>query len=65
MRDQEIWLQVMQRFPKIEKERTCRYERELRNQARESYYNRLYAAKSKENILERGNEVTTQAAKEV
>lgn len=65
MIDQELWLQVMTRFPKIEKEKTCRTEREFRNQARDSYYNRLYAAKAKTNILEGCNEVATKTATEV
>ena len=40
-RDAEIWAKVMERFPKIDKERTCRTEREMRQMARESYYQTL------------------------
>lgn len=65
MRDQELWLQVMQRFPRIDKEKTCRMEREMRNQARESYYKRLYDAKSKEDILERCDEDAAKVAGQV
>ena len=60
-----LWLQVMTRFPKIDKEKTCRMEREMRNQARESYYNRLYAAKRAQDILERCNEDAAKAPGEV
>lgn len=53
----EIWKLVMQRFPKIEKERTCRTEKEMRDKARQSYYNTLYERFTKESILaeERGD----------
>ena len=32
---------VMERFPRLRTERTCRTEREMRRRARESYYQRL------------------------
>lgn len=53
----EIWKLVMERFPQIEKERTCRMEREMRDKARKSYYDTLYERFTKESILEeeRGN----------
>lgn len=50
--DVEIWALVMERFPKLEKERSCRLEREMRNKARESYYKRLYEQKAKGELLE-------------
>lgn len=50
--DYNIWAKVMERFPKLEKERTCRMEREMRQQARMSYYNRLYEQSRKSEILE-------------
>lgn len=50
--DSEIWDKVMERFPKLEKERTCRLEREMRQQARMSYYKRLYEQKTKGELLE-------------
>ena len=44
---------VMERFPKWEKERTCRMERSMRNAARESYYKRLVNERKREaDILE-------------
>lgn len=51
MMNYEIWKLVMQRFPKIEKERTCRMEKEMRDKARQSYYNTLYERFTKESIL--------------
>jgi hypothetical protein len=48
----ELWEKVMDRFPKLEKERTCRLERELRQQARMSFYKRLYEQYSETKILE-------------
>lgn len=54
MRDQELWQRVMERFPKIDKERTCRMEREMRNSARESFYARL--------INEKYNNVESRAS---
>ena len=41
MKDQVLWDIVMKRFPKWEKERTCKMERTMRDAARQSYYNRL------------------------
>lgn len=40
-RDSTLWQIVLTRFPKWEKERTCKMERTMRDAARESYYNRL------------------------
>ncbi len=51
---------VMKRFPKLEKEKTCRLERELRNQARESYKKRLIEAERAKDILATGNTVTAK-----
>lgn len=51
MLDSEIWSKVMERFPKIDKERTCNTEREFRQAARLSYYKTLYERKAKESIL--------------
>jgi hypothetical protein len=51
---------VMTKYPKIEKERTCRMERELRNAARKEYYEKLYEAKRAQDILEAGNKDTTE-----
>lgn len=51
-RDRELWAIVMERFPKLEKERSCRLEREMREYARESFYNRLYEQKAKGELLE-------------
>lgn len=48
----EIWAKVMERFPKLEKERTCRLEKELRDSARMSFYKRLYEQYSETKILE-------------
>lgn len=50
--DSEIWGKVMERFPKLENERTCRLEREMRQKARMSYYSRLYEQKTKGELLE-------------
>ena len=50
--DLELWSKVMERFPKIEKERTCITEREFRQAARLSYYKTLYERKAKESILD-------------
>jgi hypothetical protein len=36
-----IWAEVMRRFPKLEIESRCRTEKEFRQQARESYKQRL------------------------
>lgn len=52
----ELWGKVMDRFPKIEKERTCRLEMEMRQQARMSYYKRLYDELRKTEILETDRE---------
>lgn len=41
MRDPELWQIVLIRFPKWEKEKTCRMERTMREAARESMYKRL------------------------
>jgi hypothetical protein len=53
---------VMTKYPKIEKERTCRMERDLRNAARKEYYEKLYEAKRAQDILEAGNKDTTEVA---
>lgn len=50
--DYDIWNEVMNRFPKLENERTCRIEREMREKARMSYYNTLYERKRKAELLE-------------
>lgn len=46
MRDQELWAIVMERFPKLEKERSCKMEKTMRDAARESYYKRLVKEKN-------------------
>lgn len=43
----------MERFPKIDKERTCQTEREFRQMARISYYKTLYERKGEESILDK------------
>jgi hypothetical protein len=55
----------MGRFPKLEKEKTCRMEREMRQQARESYRKKLYEAYGKTEILEGGDKGASKAAEEV
>ena len=55
----------MERFPRLEKEKTCRMEREFRNKARESYKQRLIETYAAKDILEAGNEVAGKVAKEV
>jgi adenine-specific DNA glycosylase len=40
-RDRELWTKVMERFPKLATEATCRLERDFRNKARQGYYERL------------------------
>ena len=50
--DLEVWAIVMERFPKLEKERTCRLEKELRDAARMSFYKRLYDELRTTKILE-------------
>lgn len=40
--DHEIWEIVMQRFPKLQTERTCITEQRMRNEVRHSYKMRLY-----------------------
>lgn len=37
----ELWTKVMEKYPKLPKERTCRLEREMRNEARKCYYEKL------------------------
>lgn len=64
-RKMEIWKIVMERFPKIEKERTCRMEKEMRDKARQSYYDRLYEQYSKESILEEERSNNAESGKEV
>jgi hypothetical protein len=40
--DKDLWAIVMERFPKLPKERECRLEKEMRDAARQSYYERLF-----------------------
>jgi hypothetical protein len=56
MTEQDIWVIVMERFPKLDKERTCRMEREFRNMARQSYKLKLIETYTKANILAGSNE---------
>jgi hypothetical protein len=66
MKEPLIWQSVMERFPKLDKERNCRMEREMRNQARESYYQKLLnEANRAKGILEAGNEDAAKTSKEV
>ena len=52
--NQEIWAMVMTKYPKLEKERTCRMEREFRNAARQDYYQKLLYARDRNSTEERG-----------
>ena len=51
---------MMEKYPKLPKERTCRMEREMRNEARECYYDKLYEAKRAQDILEKGHQDSTE-----
>jgi hypothetical protein len=53
--EQELWQMVMARYPKLENERKCALERNLRNAARQSYLQKLINERAREaSILERG-----------
>jgi hypothetical protein len=62
MTEQDIWVIVMERFPKLDKERTCRMEREFRNMARHSYKLKLIEIYKQANILEGSNEDAAKTA---
>jgi hypothetical protein len=51
--NQEIWAMVMTKYPKLEKERTCRMEREFRNAARQEYYQKLLYERDRNSTEER------------
>ena len=66
MKDTGLWAIVMIRFPKLEKERTCRMERTMRNAARESYYKRLLSEQqAKVTVLANVGEAAADSRKEV
>lgn len=56
----------MSRFPKLESERRCLIERRTREQARQSYYNRLINdPEAAQRILAKDREGTDQAGSQV
>jgi hypothetical protein len=62
MTEQDIWVIVMERFPRLDKEKTCRMEREFRNMARQSYKKKLIETYRAKNILEGSNEDAAKTA---
>ena len=58
MKNLEVWMIVMTRYPKTESEMRCKVEREMMQRLRNYYYEKLInERKSEGNILAEGGEV--------
>jgi hypothetical protein len=63
--DPELWRMVMAKYPKIERERTCRMEKDLRDMARMAYLKKLYEGSGTADLLADGDADAAQAASQV